>query len=209
MLEFIEATKTYNNQRILQIPYLQMPSGNSWLHGANGSGKTTLLKMIAGLIPLSGDILLYGKSLSREPVAYRRMVSWADAEPQFPGFMRGQELLDYFVAVRKANAALSLSRAERLGIRPMLSQFIDSYSSGMLKKLSLLLAFTGDTRLICLDEPLTTLDAESIPAVFAIIDALKRQQGVSFLISSHQQLPAELFTPDQQYITIGKTLQPL
>ncbi len=209
MLEFIEATKKYNNEGILQIPHLQIPSGSSWLHGANGAGKTTLLKMIGALIPFSGDILLDGISLRQAPLAYRRAVSWAAAEPQFPGFMRGQELIDYFVAVRKTNGAPGRQWADSLGMRPMLSQFIDSYSSGMLKKLSLLLAFTGETRLICLDEPLTTLDADSIPAVFSIIASLKEHRGTSFMISSHQALPAGLFIPDQQYVINEKTLQPL
>ncbi|WP_220463950.1 ATP-binding cassette domain-containing protein [Adhaeribacter radiodurans] len=67
-----------------------------------------------------------------------------------------------------------------------LSQPIGSYSSGMLKKLSVLLAFLGKPTLIILDEPLITLDAAAITTVNQLILEYYQNQEISFLLSSHQ-----------------------
>ena len=68
---------------------------------------------------------------------------------------------------------------------------LNTYSSGMLKKLSLLVAFVGDPKLVLLDEPFITLDTDAVSALDQII-ANCYQNGVSFLISSHQALQLEL-----------------
>ena len=68
---------------------------------------------------------------------------------------------------------------------------VGTYSSGMLKKLSLVLAFLGQPTCIVLDEPLTTLDAEAIPVLCSWITNQQAQQGTSFLLSSHQAFAAE------------------
>ncbi len=67
-----------------------------------------------------------------------------------------------------------------------LSQPIGNYSSGMIKKLSLLLAFIGKPALILLDEPLATLDEESIQILPDLISAYHKEFKTSFIFSSHQ-----------------------
>jgi len=83
MLEFIQLEKTYDSRPVLSIPSCRLDRGAYWLQGPNGSGKTTLLRIIAGIISFKGDIRLEGHSLRRDPIAYRRAVSWADAEPRY------------------------------------------------------------------------------------------------------------------------------
>ena len=64
---------------------------------------------------------------------------------------------------------------------------MSSYSSGMLKKLSLVLAFIGNPVLILLDEPFITLDMDAVRGLQQLIEQ-KQAAGVSFCISSHQDL---------------------
>ena len=208
MLEFLKVTKSYGGRIILQIPFFQVPAGISWLKGPNGSGKTSVLRMVCGLIPFKGDITLHNISLKHAPLDYRRTVSWADAEPQYPGFLKGRDLVDFYLPIRKSTPRAALQLADQLNGKQMLGQLIDSYSSGMLKKLSLLLAFVGNPALICLDEPLTSLDEETIPAVFTLIKE-KQQSGSSFLLSSHQELPTTDISVDQQFLLSGQTLKPI
>ena len=58
----------------------------------------------------------------------------------------------------------------------------------MLKKLSLVLAFLGRPKLILLDEPLITIDTESLKILYNWIRQQHTENGVSFLLSSHQAL---------------------
>jgi ABC-2 type transport system ATP-binding protein len=63
---------------------------------------------------------------------------------------------------------------------------VGTYSSGMIKKLSLLLTFIGKPSLILLDEPLATLDEGSIHILPELISAYNKEFKTCFIFSSHQ-----------------------
>jgi ABC-2 type transport system ATP-binding protein len=65
---------------------------------------------------------------------------------------------------------------------------LGTYSSGMLKKLSLVLAFLGRPALILLDEPLNAIDSDSLQVLYNWIETKYRTENISFLLSSHQSL---------------------
>lgn len=58
----------------------------------------------------------------------------------------------------------------------------------MVKKLSLILAFIGQPKVILLDEPLVTLEDHSIPILTELISDYQQNKQVTFLITSHQLL---------------------
>src|SRR6201992_3474490 len=115
MLELIEIQKSYGATLVLDISYFQLENGLYWLQGPNGAGKTTLLRIIAGILRFKGDIRLQGQSIRRQPVDYRRLVSWADAEPLYPGFLSGVDLLSFYQQLLKPETARIESLCERLG----------------------------------------------------------------------------------------------
>src|SRR5665213_2626780 len=104
MLEIRSGKKVYEGREILNIPHLQLEKGIYWLQGINGSGKTTFLRMIAGLIPFSGDILFEGISINEKPLPYRRQISLAEAEPLYPSFITGREMISFYQHIRKATS---------------------------------------------------------------------------------------------------------
>ena len=207
MLELTQIEKSYGGRRVLSVASMQLSKGIYWLQGANGSGKTTLLRMISGLIPFKGSIALDGCQLGAEPVAYRRKISWADAEPLYPPFLKGRELVDFYQEVRGASRAQVDSLTELFEVRSWLDAPVGTYSSGMIKKLSLVLAFIGDCSLIALDEPLVTLDKDCIPKLYSVINDRYTKKGTAFLISSHQELAREAL-PDERILQVShQTLQ--
>jgi len=207
MLTIQKARKSYTHDLVLDIPSFYLEKGVYWLQGINGSGKTSLLRMIAGLSPFKGDILLNNISLHKSPLAYRRQVSWADAEPLYPHFITGEEMLTFYRDIRKASAMQVDQLTGFFGVRPYLSQPIGSYSSGMVKRLSLLLAFIGAPSLILLDEPLATLDAEAAQALPDIIREYRNDKGTSFIFSSHQPITAGELTIDNKLIIANRVIQ--
>lgn len=204
MLRIQHYRKAYEGLEILQIESLHLPQGIYWLKGENGSGKTTLLKSIAGLIPFQGDIEVQGISLRTQRRQYTQRVSFAEAEPVFPSFLTGSELLRFFLQTKGGTEKAVRPMAEALGVTAYLPNQVATYSSGMLKKLSLLLAFAGIPQLILLDEPLITLDGKAVDTLREFI-SLGFANGASFLISSHQEL--ELKEPCPQLRVHQKTLQ--
>jgi ABC-2 type transport system ATP-binding protein len=67
---------------------------------------------------------------------------------------------------------------------------LGTYSSGMVKKLSLTLAFIGNPKYILLDEPLITIDVSALEVICSIVKK-KFKQGISFIITSHQQVHSD------------------
>jgi ABC-2 type transport system ATP-binding protein len=207
MLSFANVEKYYGKRLILQIPSFRLDNGIYWVQGANGSGKTTLLRMIAGLLPFKGDILLNEYSLHHAPADYRRCVSWSDAEPLYPEFLTGSDLLSFYQKIRKTPVQEVNNLINLFGMQHYIHTATGTYSSGMLKKLSLVLAFTGNVPLIVLDETLTTLDKEAVPVVFELIKKVHKENGVNFLLSSHQRIDNSSLQIDKELLIADHTLK--
>lgn len=206
MLQLNNIRKKYGTHLILAIPALQLPNGMYWIKGMNGSGKTTFLKMIAGLLSFEGTICVNNISLKKEPLAYRRLISWAEAEPLFPSFMTGKDLIALYCNVRKVSPKEADFFIERFNMTDYISHAIGTYSAGMTKKLSLLLSFLGNPSLIILDEPLITLDLDSVINMCALIKEMRAKNNTSFLLSSHQDIDQQLLSFDETFLVQNKTI---
>jgi ABC-2 type transport system ATP-binding protein len=195
MLSLTGFVKKYPSGFEVNIPQLHLAQGIHLILGGNGSGKSTLLKALAGIHPTEGEILLNGVSLRKNPIDYRRKIGFAAAEPTFPEFLN----LDDLIAVVAKAKSCSKTEIEELksilGIREFSSYPIGGYSSGMLKKAALLLAFLGNPELLILDEPFTTIDAETQAQLVSLI-IQKSDSGTGFLITSHQSGPLDLLPVD-------------
>ena len=135
LIRFIQYSKQYNNQPVISA-HLDLPHGIYWLSGENGSGKTTLVKSIAGLIPFSGQIEVAGTGINTNRIGYRHLVNYAEAEPQYPGFLTGNDLVSFYTETKHADQQQGLALANALNAGSYLSNKIGTYSSGMAKKLS-------------------------------------------------------------------------
>jgi ABC-2 type transport system ATP-binding protein len=194
MLQLRSLYKRYGSRPILDIADLNLETGLYWLQGANGSGKTSLLRILAGILPFYGDVLLRSPdqkapvSLRQSPTRYRRLIAWADAEPQYPGFLTGLELLSFYRNILHPDTAQVQGLIEGFGMGGWLDTRTAAWSSGMTKKLSLLLAFLGQPALTLLDEPFITLDESGRDALNAFIADRQARSDASFIISSHQEI---------------------
>ena len=206
MLHVKNVTKKYGANLVLHIPLLQLQNGIYWIKGANGSGKTTFLKMIAGLLPFEGDILLNDISLKNKPVRYRQAVSWSEAEPLFPSFMTGINLIRLYRSIRKASHEEADTLISLLNMNDYINDAIGTYSAGMIKKLSLLLSFLGNPSLVILDEPLITLDANTVAVICAFLVEKNKKNGTGFLMSSHQDIDTQLLSFDKEFLVQNKTV---
>lgn len=207
MLHFVEFKKFYGNYPALTIAGFNIEPGIYWIKGVNGSGKSTLLKSIAGILAFDGDIMLDGSiSIKKQPVNYRRLVNFAEAEPLFPEFLTGKEMVTLFASAKDAAAGQEQKFIESMKMQSYIDRPIGTYSSGMLKKLSLVLAFLGKPKLILLDEPLITIDTESLKILYSWIRE-GHNKGVSFMLSSHQALDIDEHLDAGELLVENQTLQ--
>jgi ABC-2 type transport system ATP-binding protein len=206
MLQFINYKKSYGTYPALQIPDIKLDTGIYWVKGVNGSGKSTLLKSIAGILSFEGDILLDGVSIKKQAVEYRQLVNFSEAEPLFPGFITGMEMINLFASAKNGPKGQEQDLIESMKMQSYVDRPIGTYSSGMLKKLGLLLAFLGRPKIILLDEPLITIDTASLQILYTWMADAYRNHGTMFLLTSHQALDAAELPEAAELLVQNQTL---
>jgi ABC-2 type transport system ATP-binding protein len=210
MLEISQYKKYYNGILVLDIPQLVFPSGIHWIRGKNGSGKTTLFKTLAGLAPFEGTIRLESNiDLKKNPVPYRMKVNYGEAEPVYPGFLTAKDLIHFVSAAKKAPAQQANRLIQSFQMENYIHNPCATYSSGMLKKLSLVLAFLGNPSFIILDEPLTTIDDTTAAQVYQLIQTYWQESHTSFLLSSHHQFDVEAMSMSTTFLVENQNVTPL
>jgi ABC-2 type transport system ATP-binding protein len=206
MLQINHFKKEYHGHLILDISELIIPKGVSWFQGVNGSGKSTFFKAISGIIPFEGEVVFEGKlNLLKEPVEFRRIINYSFAEPRFPDYLSGKDILEYYFKIYKTDFDEIKNWLELFGVETFYKKPISTYSSGMLKKISLITALIGDANILALDEPLTTIDKASQEKLLGIL-AQKVKEGVHILIASHHNLPESELKIDQHFLVENQTI---
>jgi ABC-2 type transport system ATP-binding protein len=207
MLQIKNFLKEYQNHLILDIPNLEIPRGVSWFQGVNGSGKSTFFKAISGIIPFDGEVVYNDRlNLKKEPVEFRRNINYSFAEPRFPDYLSGKDILDYYQNIYKTDELEIMEWVQLFGVHEYYKTAISTYSSGMLKKISLIAAFIGNAQVLALDEPLTTIDRGSQEKLLSLL-AEKVKKGVNIIIASHHDLPESELKVDHHFLIENQTIK--
>jgi len=190
MIEITGLTKRYGDFYALNDLHLTLGDGVVFgFVGANGAGKSTTFSILATLLsPTSGDALINGKSVVREPAAVRKEIGYM---PDFFGVydqLKVDEYLDFY------GASYNLKASERKKLIPELLalvnltdkryEYVDLLSRGMKQRLCLARALIHDPNVLILDEPASGLDPRARVEMRDIIHRLK-DLGKTVLISSH------------------------
>ncbi|MGI8635249.1 MAG: ABC transporter ATP-binding protein, partial [Segetibacter sp.] len=143
------------------------------------------------LHPFTGRIILNSKfDIKKQRRQFVKQVNYAEAEPLYPSFLTAKDLVELYCETKGGDIRQALELLKQLRVLDAYDKTIGSYSSGMVKKLSLVLAFIGQPKVILLDEPLITIDVSAVNTICNMInDSFKK--GVSFIITSHQPLTSE------------------
>lgn len=209
MLKIQNFSKSYNNHTIIEVNDLEIPEGIHWFKGINGSGKSTFFRAVAGILPFKGEISWNNLDIRTNAIEYRMNINMSEAEPLYPDYLTGFDLLSFIAEAKKAKNEQLNHLAELLGVNVYWKTPIGTYSSGMLKKVSILTAFLGNPKLIMLDEPLITIDDRSVQIVYELVKEYAEKHNVSFLLSSHQDFRFEKLAIKNMYLVQNKTITQL
>lgn len=159
------------------------------LLGPNGAGKTTTLRMLSTLIkPDGGDAFVLGHSIVREPQKVRDCIGFMTSELKLEGFFTPDYLFDFFGAMHGVEKAVLAERKQmlfrRFGIDKYAHVRVKDLSTGMLQKVSLVVAIVHDPEVVIFDEPTNGLDVITAKVVTDFLLELKAM-GKSVLLSTH------------------------
>lgn len=157
--------------------------------GPNGSGKSTTIEMIVGLLrPNGGRIEIGGVDRAVDPSLARRRVGYVPDRAILYDALTGREQLDIFGAMRGMASGQVGERIVALEQVLALGTAIDapagSYSLGMRRKLSILLALLSEPSVLVLDEPFNGLDPDTSDRLHELLSHVA-DAGTAVIVSLH------------------------
>lgn len=207
-LKVDKLTKIYTQEKAANQVEFQVNSGEIFaLIGPNGAGKTTTLRMIATLIkPTEGDAYVDGISVVKEPAKVREKITYLPDEAGAYKNMSGKKYLQFMASLFSSDKAkvnqYVQDAIEIANLGDRIDDKIGSYSRGMIRKLLLARAVMTRPSLAILDEPTSGLDILNALEIRRMIRGLA-DQGMSFLISSHNMLEIEFLSDRVGIISHG------
>jgi len=167
---------------------LEVPRGEIYgLLGHNGAGKSTAIGMMLGQVwPTSGQVRICGHDVTINRSDALRKVGAIFETPAFYEYLSGwrnlQILSSYTAPTPRARIAEVI---EWVGLRGREHSKVKTYSHGMRSRLALAQALLPRPELLILDEPSEGLDPEGIHEMRQTILRLRRELGLTILLSSH------------------------
>jgi ABC-2 type transport system ATP-binding protein len=141
--------------------------------GLNGSGKTTLINTLFGLKKAQkGELLFNDKKLTKKDIAY------LPTDNFFYSRITAKEYLQIF-----ENPSFKTDEWNALFNLP-LDKVIETYSTGMKKKVALMGILKKDKPIMILDEPFNGLDIETGRIIRTVLLKLKEKEK-TILVTSH------------------------
>jgi ABC-2 type transport system ATP-binding protein len=188
-VDLIDVRKIYGKRiHALRGVNIQVGRGEIFgLLGPNGAGKTTLVKIMMTVVHPTHAM---GTILGR-PIGHRGKLAVTGYLPEnqhFPGYLTGQQLLDYYAALARVPRSRRQQNAARLlavvGLTRWGNTRVDKYSKGMVQRLGIAQALMNDPELVVLDEPTDGLDPVGRRDVRELLIQL-RNEGKTIFLNSH------------------------
>ena len=191
MIEIKNVSKSYDGKvKALNDISFKIDNGDIFAFiGHNGAGKTTMIKSLVGILDFdSGDILINGKSIKKEPIECKREMAYVPDNPDLYENMTGLDFINFICDIydvsledRKVNIEKYSKMFEMDG---KLGSDISSFSHGMKQKVALIAALSHNPDVLIMDEPFVGLDPK---AVFDMKEVMHKmaKEGKTIFFSTH------------------------
>ena len=187
------AQVVYDRFHALKDMSLDVAQGESFgLVGESGSGKSTLLKAISGLAPLSaGQISVDGQRLEkRRDKAFYRKVQMVFQDPY--GSLHPRQTVDRLLleplvvhGFKDVEKRILLALDE-VGLGSGFRfRYSHQLSGGQRQRVAIARALILEPSILLLDEPTSALDASVQAEVLNLLEQVRRDRGLTFLMVSH------------------------
>lgn len=158
------------------------------LLGHNGAGKTTTMSMITGMIPpTSGTALVSGKDIRNDIQSVRKSLGLCPQHNILFDELTVEEHLKFYARLKGVSEddlhEEILTYLTLIDLKDKRRTESQNLSGGMKRKLSVCIAFCGDSKVVLLDEPTSGMDPQARRALWDVIQEEKR--GRTVLLSTH------------------------
>jgi len=203
--------KRYNKE-VLAVDGIDLSIQSNTIYallGPNGAGKTTTISMLTTLLePTAGTAKVVGLDVVRQAAEVRQRIGVTFQEMVLDDELTGRQVLDFhgrLYGQRKADRQTKI--AELLSLVELVEaadRRAKTYSGGMKRRLELARALMTTPRVLFLDEPTLGLDPQTRTRIWDYIRHLKRDQGMTLLMTTHYMDEAEALADTVGIIDQGK-----
>jgi ABC-2 type transport system ATP-binding protein len=157
--------------------------------GPNGAGKSTTVHMLVTLLPpTEGTARVAGFDVVKEGPKVRAAIGAALQEAALDPLLTGREHLRLQTTMhglpRAERDARGQELLERVGLTLAADRKVRTYSGGMKRRLDLAMALAHRPSILFLDEPTTGLDIQSRLALWAEVERLAKEEGVTVFLTT-------------------------
>lgn len=191
VLSFENVSFSYEDAPVLHSVSFEIEAGEFvGLIGPNGGGKTTLFKLILGFIkPTRGKILYQGRSAYPSTHFIGYVPQTLRYDKQFPistleVVMEGLlQQLPWYGVFSSSHTQLALSALNKVGLKEFASRQFGTLSMGQAQRALIARALVSHPKLLLLDEPTASVDAQSEAEIHEILHALGKE--ITVLMVTH------------------------
>lgn len=205
MIRLDNVMKEYDNFR-LECSMEVLSGQVTGLIGRNGAGKSTAFKTMLGLITIDGGtVTIFGKAVKDLTAQDREKIGVVLADSGFSGYLSINDLIPVMDTLyTDFSRKKFLADCERLQLP--LKKKIKDFSTGMKRKLQILVAVSHNAKLLVLDEPTAGLDVVARDELLNLLREYMETGERSIVISSHISSDLEGICDDVYMIENGKII---
>lgn len=183
------------------------------LLGPNGSGKTTLIRALLGLVPVDGEVRLFGEPLASfrawRRIGYvpQRLTAAAGGAASVMEVTLSGRLARRrrFRRYGRGDRSAALQALETVGLRDLSSRPVGRLSGGQHQRVLIARALAGDPDVLVLDEPLSGVDTEHQAKISAALQDF-HDRGGTVLLVAHGLGPIEELVTREVVMDEGKVV---
>ena len=218
MIKVSHLTKNYGNHVAVDDISLDIKPGKIYgFLGPNGAGKSTTMNIITGyLAPTSGEVLIDGHDIYKEPEEAKACIGYLPEIPPLYVDMKVEEYLEFVAALKKVSKDNIKKEVERVinltRINDVSSRIINNLSKGYRQRVGMAQALIGSPKVIILDEPTVGLDPNQIKEVRDLIKSLAGDHTVilsSHILSEISETCSHVFIIDKGKIIANNAIETL
>lgn len=193
MIEFKNVEIKYGDFTAFENLNLKINDGEFFTFlGPSGCGKTTALRSLVGFLkPTGGEILIDGKNILEVPVEKRGIGMVFQSYALFPT-MTVYENLAFGLKVKKLSSSEIDKKVKEVAKtieikKEQLMRNVSELSGGQQQRVALARAIVLEPKILCLDEPLSNLDAKLRIGLREELKKLQKNLGITTLYVTHDQ----------------------
>lgn len=177
--------------------------------GPNGAGKTTTMRILGTLHDATGgQAKVLGFDVQHDGHEVRRRIGFAMQEVGMDDLATAEEMLVLHGRLYGLSKAKAKARATELlalfDLKEHAKRRVTRFSGGMQRRLDLAVSLIHTPQVLFLDEPSTGLDPKSRSALWSVLRNLRREHGITILMSTHYMEEADALCDRIAIISKGK-----